>query len=319
VIRARLGKTGAALAAAALVAQLFSGTAGAADTRLLSVTWGANTQVTPGGQTFATVTVTNNDNQNLSHVILGIGVAPASGPLPTGVTIVATGGADSSFCPDRSSSSVKCDFASIKAGKSRTIDVIFAVATGAGTQTIPTGASVNESGNPKGTNNQIFAGNLGLLVDEAGCDLAATYFAPGQSGKNLATSCALGTGNPQSTKVSVPDGIVSAVVVREDNSAFCQAGLTCFGQLSTGDLANDGNYLVTWEISWTVASNFNVNKFGIIHFNDNGSFDFALTNKNASYCKNASQGDCLVSVTLVGTTLTAILRSVGNGGMRGFN
>ena len=313
---------GAALTAAALVGQLFSGTAGAADTRRLSVTWGANTQVTAGGQSLATVTVTNNGGQNLSHVLLGIGTAPASGALPAGVSIVAITGADTSFCT-WSSSQVFCDFAGLKPRKSRTFDVLFSAAN-AGLQTIPTGATVNESGNPNGANNQIFSGDLGLDVTAATCDLVATYFAPGQLNKVLGTSgdaCALSSSNPQSTKVSVPDGIVSAVVVSETDptAADCVAGLTCFGQLSTGNLANDGNYLVTWEIKWTVASNFNVNKFGIIHFNDDGSFDFSLTKKNANYCKNATQGDCLLSVTLDGTTLTAILRSVGNGGMRGFN
>jgi hypothetical protein len=311
------------VAAASLVAlQLFSGAAGAADTRLLEVTWSANTLVTTGGTTISTVTVANTDNQNLSHVRLGIGTAPASGALPAGVTVLAVGGADASFC-SWSSSQVFCDFASIKARKSRSLQVIFSLAgAGSGLVTVPTAVSVNESGNPNGTNAQIFPGDLGLDVTAATCDLVATYFAPGQVNKNLNTggsaSCGLSTANPQSTRIAVPDGIVSAVFVEETNSTKCQAGYTCFGQLSTGDLANDGTYLVTWTIQWTVPTNFNVNKFGVIHFNDNGTFDFAIQNKNQNFCKNANSGDCFVSVNLTGTTLTAVIRTVGNGGMRGF-
>jgi hypothetical protein len=309
--------------AASLVAlQLFSGTATAGETRNLQVTWSAQTQVTAGGQTADTITIKNADNQNLSHVILGIGVAPASGALPAGVAIVAVIGTDNSFCT-WSAASVSCDFASIAAKKQRTLQVIFSAST-AGLQTIPAAVSVNESGNPNGSNTQVFPANLGLTVGAATCDLLATYFSPGQLQKVLntggATDCSLSTGNPQSTKVSVPASVVSAIVVQENDSAVCQTGYTCFGQLSVGDLAVDGTYPVTWTIQWQVPSNFNLNQFGVIHFKDSGAFDFAIQNKTKNYCKSDTATGCFVGApTKDGTTLTAVIRTAGNGGIKGFN
>jgi len=326
VTRARMGRVGVALGAASLlITGLFAGTAQAGETRTLTLNWSGNPQVTTGGQTVATLTITNSGGQNLSHVLVGIGTSPATAALPSTVTIVDAIGADfTNFC-SKTSSTISCDFASMAAkgsSNSRSFQVIFSVSA-SGTLTVPTGASVNESGNPNGSNNQVFQQNLGLTVDAASCDLAATYFAPGQANKIIGddTGCAVSSTNPQSTKIQVPDSVVSAVVVNEiTNDAICQAGYSCFGQLSTGDVAVDGTYRVVWTIRWNVPSNFNVNKFGIIHFTDSGAFDFALPWKNSNLCKTDTATKCFVSTpTVVGTTLTAVFATAGNGGIKGFN
>ena len=59
------------------------------------------------------------------------------------------------------------------------------------------------------------------------------------------------------------------------------------------DAAVDGNYTVIWTIQWTVATNFNVNKFGVLHFQDGASTpDLKLTYKK-DLCKTASQVGCI--------------------------
>jgi len=312
--------------AASLVAlQLFSGTAFAGETRLLDVAWSGNTLVTTGGQTAATITLTNNGGQNLSHALLGIGTAPANGLLPAGITIVDAVGSDFTTYCSKTTTTISCDFGSMAAkgsSKSRSFQVIFSANTAAGIQTIPTAASVNESGNPNGSNTQVFPANLALSVAAGGCNLAATYFAPGQANKVVGddTACALDATNKQSTNLKVNGTVVSAVFVQETDDTVDCAGFTCFGQLSVGDVAVNGTYQVIWTIQWLVPSNFNVNQFGVIHYKDGNVFDFAIQNKAKNYCKTPTSTGCFMGApTLDGTTLTAVISTAGNGGIKGFN
>jgi hypothetical protein len=148
----------------------------------------------------------------------------------------------------------------------------------------------------------------------------ATFLAPRSGPANIGTGtdCSLSVTNPQTTSVEIPGSVVSAVTVGESSTVLCASGLDCFGQASVADVAVNGTYPVLWTIQWQVVSNFNIQKFGILHFPDGATVpDLTLTAKK-NMCKNATQLGCIESVSLVGTTLTAVVRTAGNGVMRGF-
>jgi len=144
-----------------------------------------------------------------------------------------------------------------------------------------------------------------------------TYMPPGQA-HQVGTPCAIDANNRQSTSVVVPDSVVSGITVAEQVSTLCFGSLECFGDASVADVAQDGTYTVLWTIKWQVETSFNLNKFGILHFADGNTTtpDLNITWKQ-NKCRNANQTGCFVSAEVVGTTLTAVIRTAGNGSMRG--
>ena len=325
MFRARITRLSMAATIVSLVAfQMFAGAAGAADTRLIYVGSGPVSDatnghlvlspVTAGGVSAANVIVKNTDNQTLTHVVLTFD-APVGGLT---INAAATYGADAASCAPGATKPLVCDFGNLGKNQTRTFTVLFnAGSTGAAT--VSASIAFNESRPNPGGNTHIDPVTGGVTVGATTCDFVATFLPPGQTSKVVGTGCSLDSTNPQSTSVNVPSSVVSAITVGEQDSTLCNGALACFGQASIADVAVDGNYTVTWTIQWQVASNFNVNKFGILHFGDGAtSPDLTLTYKK-DLCKNASSVGCIESVNLVGTTLTAIIRTAGNGSMRGFS
>jgi hypothetical protein len=269
--------------------------------------------VTLGGQAAAPVFVKNIDNQTLTHVVITIVRAQDSG-----ATVLDVFGPDSGKCTP-SATAFTCDYGNLKAGAKRQFSIL---ATAGSVNSFDVKAQVvfNESNNPNGGNEQIDEATGSLIITTATCDLVKTFFRAGNS-SNLGTidGCALSSGNPQSTRIDTDVTSDSPVLVGEETGSLCAAGLTCFGQVSRADVAINGTYTVIWTIDWQVPSNFNVQKFGILHFPDGSSSpDLNLTAKK-NICKTTTSVGCIVSVTLTGTTLEAIVRTKGNGSMRGFN
>jgi hypothetical protein len=273
------------------------------------------TPVSLGGVTATNVIVQNVDNQTLTHVVLTLD-AHVSG---SALTLSGVFGPNSDLCQRATASDpLVCSFGNLAKNQSRTFTVFYDAAS-AGTGTVNATVSFNETRpNPGGNTHIDSIGGTAAFV--SGCDDAATFFAPGKPHSlGTDTTCALdGTNNPQNTKVEVPDSVLSAVTVGEKDSTLCLPSLPCFGQASIADVAVDGNYTVRWTINWVVASNFNVQKFGILHFADGATTPNLNLTLKKDTCKNATQVGCIVSVTLVGTKLTAIVRTAGNGVMRGY-
>jgi hypothetical protein len=301
-----------------------AGSALAADTRFLFLgsdsTYNVDnngiltfSDVTLGGQSAAPVFVKNIDNQTLTHVVITILKTQVSG-----ATVTEIFGPDSGKCTP-SDTAFTCDYGNLKAGAKRQFSIL---ATGSTVATLLVKAQVvfNESNNPNGGNEQIDEASGNLVISTASCDLVKTFFRAGSS-SNLGTinGCALTPGNPQSTRIDTDVTSDSPVLVGEETGNLCSGALACFGQISRADVAINGTYTVIWTIDWQVPSNFNVQKFGILHFPDGSSSpDLNITAKK-NICKTTTSVGCIVSVTLTGTTLEAIVRTKGNGSMRGFS
>jgi hypothetical protein len=333
VIRARVGRLGAVLAIGSLVAlQAFAGTAGAAETRMIYVGYDADalnknvpaadlegnghlafTQVTAGGLTASSVYVRNTDNQTLTHVVISILKSQ------NGVTISLLN-SDASKCPSSTDGlNWVCDFGNLKADATKSFTLLLQTG-GAGTVGIVVRTTFNESNNPNGGNPQIedVTGDLNVL--DGACELGATYLLSGVT-TDVDEGCLFASSHNQSTKISLAASANSAVFVKETSLGLCPTGVTtCFGQESVADVAVDGKYVVTWTIKWTVRSNFNVNQLVIYHFADGATVetqpDQTLTYKK-NICKLPASSNCIVSAIVEGTILTAIVKTDGNGSMRG--
>ena len=316
--------------ASLVVLQALAGTAGAADTRHLYIGPDARaldksvpaadlvgngslafTPVTAGGASASAVYLRNIDNQTLTHVVIVIARTQGSVSISSDVF-----GADAGKCTS-TEAAITCDFGNLKAAAARTFTLLLDSPT-AGSQPITARVTFNESNNPNGGNIQIESADGTLLTVDGGCNLAQTYLRSGRLSL-VATQCSVSTTNPQTTAISLSLPTNAAVKVAEQDSALCAADVTCFGQASIGDVSADGTYAVTWTISWQVPSNFNINQFGILHFEDGATApDLRLTYKK-NLCKTATATGCIEDLDLVGTTLTAIIRTAGNGSMRGFH
>ena len=337
-----MGRWGTSVAITALlVSQAFVGTATAADTSTRDIYVGpdsraldkvqpiggltgngtlAFTPVSAGGLTASDIYVRNRDNQTLTHVVITI---DQTQPNPDGdVTISDTVlGNNASSCP-ASNGNIVCDFGNLKAGASRAFTLLLSTPT-AGSKEILAVVTFNESTNPNGGNPQIRDTKGTIDVQDGGCDDVQTFLPPGHTDP-VATSCPLSSTNTQITSVVVPGTIVSAIHVadvKDANNDFCAFALGCFGELSVADIAIDTDATVTWTITWQVPSNFNASKLGILHFPEGSTTpDLNITVKKDT-CKTATATGCFVpgSVTLNGTTLTAVIRTAGNGAMKGFS
>lgn len=323
MIRARIGRRATTLAVTSLVAlQLSAGSAGAADTRLVYLGSGpvgdaTNGQlvlspVTVGGVTATDVILKNVDNQTLTHVVVTLD------SLSSGLTFAGVIGANASSCASTATSALVCSFGNLAKNQTRTFTALFS-ATSADTASVSFAVTFNESRTPNGSNSHLEPATGSVTPQAGGCDLTATFLPPGQSAKLVGTDCPVSASNPQSTRALVPGSLQSLIRVAEESSALCAAGLSCFGQDSVVDLSVDGTYTVVWTIQWQVPSNFNVNRFGILHFADGATTpDLTLTYKK-NLCKTASATGCIESLVLDGTTLTGVFRTRGNGVMKGFN
>ncbi|MFL5779128.1 MAG: hypothetical protein ACJ761_09315 [Chloroflexota bacterium] len=309
------------IAGSVLAAHLLAGSAVAGNTRLIYVGPGPVTDlttnghltltpVTVGGTTATTVIVKNIDNQNLSHVVLSF-IAPASGLTLSGWF------PNLSECRPTSTRPLSCDFGNLAAGAMRTLTVTY-MGTAAGEAGISAAVTFNETRPNTGSNTHIEPIDGVVTVTNGGCDTVQTFFAPSNLDNATGTLCALTTNNPQQTFVKVPGSIVSAIKVAEVNSSLCDPSVTCFGQTSIADVDVDGDYTVVWTLVWKVAGNFNASKLGILHFPDGSTTpDLKITVKR-NICKTPEQTGCIESFSLVGTTLTAVLRTKGNGSAKGW-
>jgi hypothetical protein len=277
------------------------------------------TPVSVGGVTATNVIVKNVDNQTLTHVVLTF-----AAPLSTsGLTLSGIFGPNSDLClPSPATAPLVCDFSNLAKNQTRTFTVLYD-ATSAGNGSIAATVTFNETKPNNGSNTHIDAIGGSADIAAFNCDSAVTFLAPGKphSVGTDTTTCPLTSSNRQDTKVEIPGTVVSAVTVGEVDSALCSGNLPCFGQASYADVAVDGKYTVRWTIVWSVASNFNVQQFGVLHFPDGATSatppDLNLTLKKNT-CKSDTQVPCIESVTLDGTTLTAVIRTAGNGVMRGY-
>jgi hypothetical protein len=333
VIRARIGRWWTPVSVTVLLAsQVFVGTASAADTRLIYVGSGpvgtapgvlTLSPVTVGGTTATNVIVKNIDNQNLSHVVLTFpGATPDVGLSLSGWFPSGSFPTNASSCNPTATSSLVCDFGNLAAGQTRTLTVLYN-ATAAGPGSISASITFNETRPNTGKNTHIEPIGGTVTITDGGCDEVDTFLPPGHSDP-VGTTCALGAGNLQTTSVVVPGSVVSAIKVADQkdlNNDFCAYALGCFGQLSVANIATNTDGTVIWTITWLVPSNFNASKLGILHFPDNSTVpDLNITVKRNT-CKTDAATGCFVpnSVTLSGTTLTAVIRTSGNGAMKGFS
>jgi hypothetical protein len=306
-----------------LVSQAFVATVSAADTRLIYVGSGpvgtdpgllTLTPVTVGGASATNVIVKNIDNQNLSHVKLTF-AAPAAG-----LTLSGWFGTNAGSCTPVDPSPLLCDFGNLAKGQTRTLTVLY-TATAAVAASISAQITFNETKPNGGSNTHIEPIGGNVTPTNGGCDAVATFLPPGQVNKVVGTGCALSSSNPQITSVAVPGSLVSAIRVADETGTLCDPSVVCFGQNSIADIAVDTTDTVIWTITWQVPANFNVQKLGVLHFPDGSTTANLNITLKKDLCKSDTATGCFVPgmTTLNGTTLTTVIRTKGNGGMRGFS
>jgi hypothetical protein len=314
--------------------QAFAGSAGAATTRFIYVGYDANaldksvssdalvgdrtlafTTVTAGNATASSVYVRNTDNQTLTHVVITILRSQGD------VTVSELFGGDSAKCPVSTDGlSFGCDFGNLKPGGTKSFTMLLQTTSSGLAKPIGAVVTFNESTNPNGGNPQIKDVNGTLDVADGLCNLAQTYLRGGRlTDVDSGVGCTIDSTNPHSTQVSLAASTNSTIVVRDEDSTLCDGNLGCFGQASVADVAVDGTFTVTWTLKWLVASNFNVNQFGVLHFADGTTTNPLTLTLKKNTCKSDSATDCIVSAQVDGTLLTAVIRTKGNGVMRGFH
>jgi len=266
--------------------------------------------VTVNGVSVTAVHVENVDNQTLNHVVVQF-MAPTGG-----LVLSDRYGPDAGACSAAGTVPIVCDFGSMKAHAKKDFTIVY-TATSTVAATVTAQVTFNETKPNGGSNTHIDNILGGVTPQDGGCNLVVTYMPPGHSNA-IGTPCTISGTNPQSTSVVVPSSIVSGITVGEQASTLCAGGLDCFGQASVADVVQDGSFTVVWTIRWQVDATFNLNKFGILHYPDGASNpDLNITWKR-DQCKNANATGCFVSASVSGTTLTAVIRTAGNGSMRGF-
>jgi hypothetical protein len=311
------------LAIGSLVAlQAFAGTAGAADTRVLFIgeDGGTNrvleyTPVSAGGLTKSDIYVKNLGKQNLTKAHLLIGIAPASA-LPADVTVDSVFGPDSGVCTV-TSTTVDCNFDTLTArgdAVDRLVSVVLSVAT-AGTYSLDAAIKVAESVPDVGSNRNYAIAVDSVVAGESTCDSSATFFKPGVTADlGPGAACA---DDPQRSALHADASANGNALSIDDSSdtGGCLPKLKCFG-FRVDAIVNDGAavdpYLV-WQVSYSAAVMKGVNaaKVGFVH---DGFVIRAGAVCSATLVTNCIEG---VSEDAYGTTY--LVRTPGNGSMKGFS
>ena len=197
-------------------------------------------------------------------------------------------------------------------------------ATSVGILSVSVTVTINESGNPNGSNNQIFTASGSTTVFPSTDDAVAAFFAPGDAAL-LNTKPG---NNSQSAAVSIPgaNGHAIAIVEGDEPAEFCTgAGVTCFGQATSLTIdfgaAIDPYAEVTffWAAS-ELPKGFNPKFAGVAHLLDDGETVITIPNDpKVAGCADAEDTDCLVSSSYdkkVGFTMT--VRLPVNGYVKGY-
>ncbi len=322
--RRRLFGGAAALLLVGTTLLTMTGSALAADTRMLYVGPDPNfvanvgllsfTPVSSGGSSLSTVYVKNTDNQNLSHVVLTF--ARSQGGISIQGVVF---GADAGSC-SATTDLITCDFGNLKARASRTFSLILD-ALNAGTFRIHGTVVFNESTNPNGGNTQINAvdGNLGVLATT--CDMLATFLPPG-IGRTLAPDNGGCATDAQRSSLIVPGQANGALVTLDDSHDIvsCATGYSCFGRQVDASV-NGGapvSGLLTWKITYSAETlkNINPKQVGFQH----GTSTPILPGKKGT-CSATVTTECIVgySIDPVSGAVTFTLQTATNSVMKGLH
>ena len=184
--------------------------------------------------------------------------------------------------------------------------------------------TINESGNPNGSNNQIFTASGSTAVFASTDDAVAAFFAPGDAAL-LNTKPG---NNSQSAAVSIPgaNGHAIAIVEGDEPAEFCTgAGVTCFGQATSltidfGAAIEPYAELTFFWAASELPKGFNPKFAGVAHLLDDDITVITIPNDpKVAGCEGAEDTDCLVSSSYdkkVGFTLT--VRLPVNGYVKGY-
>jgi hypothetical protein len=337
-MRARRKATAIAVAAMLAVSIIGSGSAIAADTRILWVgsppppsadppptpgTIGALkfTPVSAGGTTKIDYLVKSYDNQTISHVILSI--PSVSAPTPNGLlTINTVYGPNEDACGDwqKGDTILTCDFGNFGALDERSITVVWDVAQSFDTSTtdaFTASVRTNEQLNPNGSNGQIYEATSGTtLVSPFSANALSTFSTPGQL-KRWGTSEVGGQAGNLSTSIlfrATDTGNVLNITEAGDGSDLalaypCPEGLICQPDLvqvtiDSGDLTFGAPY-VEWTLTALVPKTYTLSKAFVAHYKTGETIpDWILYNTKPYSCGSnpaatvASKGHCAISFTL---------------------
>jgi hypothetical protein len=273
--------------------------------------------VTAGGLTSTNVYIRNIDNQTLTHLVLTIPKVQGTFTVQDDVF-----GRDGAACttPVTDATVIRCDYGNLKAGATKAFSLLIAASAEQNTTNDNVAVFLvkivfNESNNPNGSNTQIQQADGKPVVGAFDCGNTQTFLRAGKS--STVFTCPVGAGKSHSTKIETSAANDTPVTVSDIDTDLCISTLTCFGQGSKADLNVDGSETVRWTVEWTVASNFNTNKLTILHFPDGSTTPDLILTQKKNTCKTDTSTGCIESVSLVGTTLTVIFRTKGNGVGRG--
>ena len=331
----------ASISIALLLGVLGAGVASAADNRVVYFGDPATATEDPSGNRVINVSpftangvftfdvlARNDGNQNLTHVIIGVGSGAAaragwdtaSKPsLPPGATVIGAtlDGAACTIAADRSGAT--CQTGSL--GRNDEITATFVVQ--AGSYTGPSWAyatlRVAENVNDVGANtNSFFADDSDLLILPTNSNGYGTYQQAGEALTATTKGLAPVANDKQTTKVEVPGatgGVVSLIETEVDQTGCSPA---CIGQTVSANVRNGDE--VAPYLQWTLeilSTSQTASKGGIYHTLDTGEV-VRIANTEANACTAKKTVDCIVSYAINKKTglTTIVFRTETNGAVR---
>jgi len=221
-----------------------------------------------------------------------------------------------------------CTFPNLAKGDKAELQVAVRAQPSEGTLRVVTAAQVKENRNDNGANPDTFyaVGEATAVFDTG--DSVSTFLPSGQTADVLTdvlTRAQPTETNFQQTTVRVP-GVangqpVGITEIRDEQNAYCAAGLTCFGQAAIVSV-NYGSVVtpyLEWRMEWDATllpKGYNERKGGVVHVEDTGK-KVVIPVKTA--CTATVATNCVVSYGYSPDKLTysIVFRTPSNGGTRG--
>lgn len=285
--------------------------ASAAIPTLNKYSYPAPATISAGGRGAVIFGITNNDKSTVSQLYLvnveitgGSIVGSIVGLYPSQGTCAAT----------------TCSLGQLKPRKDATVTVVFDASAGASSVNV-TGI-FNTTGLGSGGGDQSHGDQWPVAQSVATSTDSQDFggrFVDSSNDIVVQNLQAVGTTNPQATKVIAPQTMVG-VSVEDGGTAACPATITCFGQASVIEVAGGATFpggfrvVITMDSS-ELASGVNAKSIKIYHAWDGGSENISL---RCSFANGLPKSmPCLNAVKVNGNDLQVTIWTTHNGIMRG--
>ncbi|MBI2777011.1 MAG: hypothetical protein HYX57_07085 [Chloroflexi bacterium] len=262
--------------------------------------------ISAGGRGAVIFGIYNNDKSTVSQLYL--------------VNVAITGGSIVGLYPSQGTCAATCSLGQLKPRKAATVTVVFDASAGASSVNV-TGI-FNTTGLGSGGGDQSHGDDWPVAQSVATSSDSQDFggrFVDAANDVVVQNLQAVGTTNPQATKVIAPQTMVG-VSVEDGGTATCPATITCFGEASVIEVAGGATFpggfrvVITMDSS-ELPSGVNAKNIKIYHAWDGGSENIFL---RCSFANGLPKSmPCLNAVKVNGNDLQVTIWTTHNGIMRG--